>query len=106
MRDSTRGHQEMWSGYLSASSGVLRGTAGNELCVMVLEKIFIEGHMFLFCEDGIVGLDAIFLKESFISGRQVSCKIKSGIRCWRYVGGVVIPLALDILIGSSVSYRK
>ena len=53
---------EQWEGYLSASSSILGTTAGDELCVVVLEEVFVEGHMFFFCEYGIVGLDTVFFE--------------------------------------------
>jgi len=49
-------------GYLSASSSVLRSTAGDELGVVVLEKVFVEGHVFLLGENGVVGLDVVLLE--------------------------------------------
>lgn len=48
--------------YLSASSGVLRGTAGDELGVVVLEKVFVEGHVFLLGENSVIGLDVVLLE--------------------------------------------
>ena len=52
---------------MSAASGVLRSTASYEFGVVVLEEVFVEGHVFFFGEDGVVGFDAILFEESFIS---------------------------------------
>ena len=34
---------------------------------MVLEEVFVEGYVFFFGEDGVVGFDAILSEECFIS---------------------------------------
>lgn len=49
-------------GYLSAASGVLSSPAGNEFGVMVLEKVFIEVHVFFFGQNGIVAFETVFGK--------------------------------------------
>ena len=58
--------------YLSTSSCVLGRTAGNEFCIVVLEEIFVEAHVLFFGENGIVGLEAIFLQHGGISGCKLS----------------------------------
>ena len=54
--------------YLCATGRVLRGSAGYEFCVVVLEQVFIQGHVFFFGENGVVGLQAVFGKHFLIAG--------------------------------------
>ena len=62
--------------YLCTTSSVLRSTAGYELCVVVLEQVFVEAHVFVFGKNGIVGLETVFREHCFIAGQVilVSCK--------------------------------
>lgn len=53
--------------YLRASCSVLSGTTSDELGVVVLEQIFVETHVLLLGEDGVVGLQAVLLEELLIS---------------------------------------
>ena len=53
---------------LGPASGVLGCTAGDELRVVVLDQVFVEAHVFFFGEDGIIGLEAVFLERGFIAG--------------------------------------
>lgn len=46
--------------YLGTTSSVLSSTSGDEFGIVVLEKVFIEVHVFLFGQDGIVGFETIF----------------------------------------------
>ena len=55
---------------LSSSDGVLGCAAGEVVDFVVLDQIFVEGHVFFFCEDCIVGFDIV----SVISGQ-----LKDGI---------------------------
>lgn len=48
--------------YLGTTSGVLSSAAGDEFGIVVLEKVFIELHVFLFGQDGIVGFETVFGK--------------------------------------------
>ena len=64
--------------YLSASSGILGGTACDEFGIVVLEEVFIEGHVFFFGEDGVVGFDAVFLEESIISVNNILAGYPTG----------------------------
>ena len=50
------------STYLCSASGVLSSTAGDEFGVMVLEKVFIEVHMLVFSQNGIIGVETVFGK--------------------------------------------
>ncbi len=45
----------------------MRRTAGDELRVMVLKQVFVEAHVFIFGEDGVVGLEAVFFEGGFIA---------------------------------------
>lgn len=53
--------------YLGTTSGVLRGSARNELCIVILDQVFVEAHVLVFGEDGVVGLKAILAQHSIIS---------------------------------------
>jgi len=64
--------------YLSASCGILGGTAGDEFGIVVLEEVFVEGHVFFFGEDGVVGFDAVFLEEGFISVNSILAGYSAG----------------------------
>lgn len=66
--------------YLGASGGVLGGAAGDEFGVAVLQQVFVEAHVLLFGEDGVVGLDAVALEHGFISDRK-------GLVCGRGLEG-------------------
>ena len=55
---------------LGAASGVLGRAAGDELRVVVLDQVFVEAHVFFLGEDGVVGLEAVFLEHGFIAGRR------------------------------------
>lgn len=46
--------------YLGTTSGVLSSAPGDEFGIVVLKQVFIEVHVFLFGQDGIVGLETIF----------------------------------------------
>lgn len=59
---------------MSAASGVLSSTASDEFGIVVSEKVLIEVHMFLFGQDGIVGLKTVFGKQSFISEKWAVSK--------------------------------
>jgi hypothetical protein len=52
---------------LGASSGVLSGSTGDELCIVVIQEILVEASVLLFGEDSIVGFEAILLQESFVA---------------------------------------
>lgn len=54
--------------YLGSASGVLGCAASNELCVVVLDEVLVEAHVLFFGEDGVVGLEPVFLEHTFISG--------------------------------------
>lgn len=46
--------------YLGTTSSVLSSAPGDEFGIVVLKQVFIEVHVFLFGQDGIVGLETIF----------------------------------------------
>ena len=56
--------------HLCSSSSVLSSAAGYELCVSILEQVFIDAHVFFFREDGVVGLEAVLFQHCFISDRS------------------------------------
>ena len=53
--------------YLCTTRSVLRSSAGYELCVVVLEQIFVETHVLVFCKYGIVGFETVFGEHCFIT---------------------------------------
>lgn len=63
--EDRRGREDV----LGAASGVLGRAAGDELRVVVLDQVFVEAHVFFLGEDGVVGLEAVFLEHGFIAGR-------------------------------------
>lgn len=54
VHDAVRGEH-----VLRSASRVLGGAAGDELGVIVVEKIFVKGHLLLLGENGVVGLEVI-----------------------------------------------
>ena len=46
--------------YLCATGSVLRSTTGYELCATVHEQVFVEAHVLVFSEYGVVGLETVF----------------------------------------------
>ena len=46
--------------YLCTTCSVLRSSTGYELCVVVLEQVFVETHVLVFCKYGIVGFETVF----------------------------------------------
>lgn len=56
--------------YLSSTSSVLRGTAGDELGVVVLQQVLVEAHVLLLGQNGIVGLQAVLLEKFLISSAE------------------------------------
>jgi hypothetical protein len=57
--------------YLGAAGGVLRSTAGNELRIVVLDQVFIQSHVLLFGQNGIVGLEAILGQQFLVAESAV-----------------------------------
>ena len=62
--EKRRGKREM---YLCTAGGVLRGAACDELRAVVLEQVFVEGHVLFFGEDGVVGLEAVLGEHGLIT---------------------------------------
>lgn len=77
--------------YLCTTGSVLRGTAGYELCVVVLEQVFVEAHVLFLGEDGVVGLETVFGEHGFIAKSRW---LEGCERLGRW--GWSLPLALDI----------
>lgn len=57
---------------LGAASSVLGGAAGEKSGVVVVENLFVDGEVLLLGKDGIVGLEAVFVKEGLVSLEMVS----------------------------------
>ena len=53
--------------YLSTTSSILCSTAGYELCVAVLEQVFVKAHVLVFGEYGVVGLETVLREHCFIA---------------------------------------
>jgi hypothetical protein len=53
----------------------LGGTAGNELRVVVVQEVFVEGQVLLLGEDGVVGLQAVFVEEGIVTEGLDVCKV-------------------------------
>ena len=53
--------------HLCAASGVLRGPTGDEDGIVVLDQVVVEPEMLLLGENGIVGFQAVLLKQLLIS---------------------------------------
>ena len=53
--------------YLCTTGSVLRSTTGYELCATVHEQVFVEAHVLVFSEYGVVGLETVFGKHCFIA---------------------------------------
>ncbi len=51
-------------------------TAGDEFCGVVVQEIFIDAKVFFFGEDGVVGLEAVFLEEGGIALSLDVCMTK------------------------------
>lgn len=58
-----------WDGEidLSAASRVLGRAAGDQLRVVVLQEVLVEVHVLGFGQDGVVGLEAVFLEQGIVS---------------------------------------
>lgn len=65
--DLEMGREGKGNKYLCTTSSVLCSTARYELCVVVLEQVFVEAHVLFLREDGIVGLETVFGQHCFIA---------------------------------------
>lgn len=61
--------------YLSSTGSVLSGTASDQLGIVVLDKVVVQTHVLLLCEDSIVGLDVVFLEEGFVTVDSNQCSV-------------------------------
>lgn len=52
---------------LGTASGVLGGTTGDELSVVVVEEILVETEVLFLGEDGVVSLEAVFVEQSLVT---------------------------------------
>jgi hypothetical protein len=52
---------------LRTTSGVLGSTAGNQLRGVVVKEVFIDGEVLGAGQDGIVGLELVFVEESLVA---------------------------------------
>ena len=52
---------------LGTSGGVLGGTTGVQVNLVVLEQVLVETHVLLFGQDGVVGLESILLEQLLVA---------------------------------------
>ena len=77
--------------YLCTTCGVLCSSAGYELCVVVLEQVFVEAHVLVFGEYGVIWFETVTGKHCFIARHfKINVMRAAGKTCW------YLPLALDI----------
>ena len=81
---------------LRASGGVLSSAAGDLDRSVVLEKIFIEGHVLGFVgEDGVVGLETVLLEQALVPvGFCLACCARDGVS--DMLNDKCLPLTLDV----------
>lgn len=66
--DTTRVYDAVgWQHVLGATGRVLGGAAGDQLGVVVVEKLLEDAGVLSLGQDGIVGLEAVFVQERLIS---------------------------------------
>lgn len=66
---------------LGTTGGVLSGTTSNQLSLEVVEKVFVERLVVVLGEDGIVGLEAILLKQLLVTDSLDVCN-KQSVAAW------------------------
>lgn len=54
---------------LGTAGGVLGGATGDELGVVVVKEVLVEGDVLLLGEDGVVGLEAVLVEEGLVTER-------------------------------------
>ena len=61
---------------MCTTCGVLCSSAGYELCVVVLEQVFVEAHVLVFGEYGVVWFEAVLGEHCFIArqSRSMVCQ--------------------------------
>lgn len=67
--DDTVGGEDV----LGTSGAVLSSTAGDELGIVVVEEVLVEGDVLILGEDSIVRLQVIFVKEGLVTVRLDVC---------------------------------
>lgn len=87
--------------YLCTTRSVLRSSAGYELCVVVLEQIFVETHVLVFCKYGIVGFEAVLGEHCFIS-RHVQSIVWQAVG--RHVGSYPWPWISKRLLSQPLTW--
>lgn len=56
-----------WKNVLGSASGILGSTSSNQLGGVVVEEIFVDGKVLFLGENGIIGLEAVFVEEGLIT---------------------------------------
>lgn len=52
---------------LGAAGRVLSGAAGDELGVVVVEEILVQGNVLVLGEDGVIGLEAVLVQQGLVA---------------------------------------
>ena len=96
-RNRKGGRQARRERYLCTTSGVLCSTAGYELCVVVLKQVFVEAHVLVLGEDGIVRFESVLGEHCFIA------RYTKSVFCERWDGMLEITLGPGYLKSTSFS---
>ena len=64
---------------LGTAGGVLGGATSNELGVVVVEKVFVEGNVLLLGEDGVVGLEAVLVEKGLVAEGLDVCSLSADL---------------------------
>lgn len=68
---------------LGSAGGVLGSAAGEELGVVVVQEVLVDGEVLILGEDSVVGLEAVLLKKSIVAEGLDVC-LKGGRRVSAY----------------------
>ncbi len=60
---------------LGATGAVLGGAAGNQLGLVVVEQVLVEGDVLLLGEDGVVGLELVLVEELLVTDSLDVCRM-------------------------------
>jgi hypothetical protein len=58
---------------LGATGRVLGGTSSNQLGIVVVEKVLIQGKVLFLSEDGVIGLEAILFEKGLVANGLNIC---------------------------------
>ena len=92
------GRQSKRERYLCSTCGVLCSSAGYELCIVILEQVFVEAHVLVFGEYGVICFETVLGEHCFIA-RDFRLMF-----CGRWGDTFVFTLGLGYLKGSIFSF--